>query len=152
MTYATRADMVSRFGEDEVRLMTDIAPIRADAIVDSVLDQALADASAEIDGYLAGRYTLPLTTVPAILTRTCCDVARYFLQTQEAGPQVKARYEAATKWLMAVARGDIVLGIDAAGETPDAAGNTVEFFTGGKDFERGAMAGSDESGIYGFRP
>ena len=64
--YATRQDMISRFGEEEIRLLTD-RDGSAGAIVDAVLDQVLADASAEIDGYIGGRYRLPLVTVPQIL-------------------------------------------------------------------------------------
>ncbi|PKG72986.1 DUF1320 domain-containing protein, partial [Shewanella sp. GutCb] len=73
--YASSAQMVARFGEDELVSLTD-RDGTAGAIVARVLDVALNDATALINGYLAGRYTLPLPTPPAMLERLCCDIAR----------------------------------------------------------------------------
>jgi phage gp36-like protein len=123
--YANRQAMIDRFSAAELRQLTDKGEIRADAIVDSVLDQALADASAEIDGYLAGRYVLPLDPVPANLALICCDIARYRLQHVEPGEVVVKRYEAALKFLRLVAIGDIALG-----------GSGVRFTSGQKAFAR----------------
>ena len=40
---------------------------------------ALDSASAEIDGYIAVRYTLPLASPPPNLTQPCVDIALYRL-------------------------------------------------------------------------
>ncbi len=53
--YATRDDMESRFGLNEVVMLTDRS--RSGQVDDSVLAGALADAAAEVDGFLAGRYS-----------------------------------------------------------------------------------------------
>ncbi|MCR6494794.1 DUF1320 family protein [Thermomonas sp. S9] len=49
----------------------------------------LDDAQAEIDGYIASRYKLPLPTVPAALARIACDVARYRLWEDVASDDVR---------------------------------------------------------------
>jgi phage gp36-like protein len=83
----------------------------------SVIDQALADASAEIDGYLDGRFALPLTDVPAMLDRLACDVAMYRMQSLRPlhdMADARKRYEDAIELLVRVARGEVTLGL-----TPD---------------------------------
>lgn len=142
MPYANRQEMIDRFSEAELAQLTDKGAIRADRIVDAVLERALADASAEIDGYLAGRYVLPLDPVPANLSLLCCDIARYRLQINEAGEQVKARYDGAVRFLTKVASGDIQIGATALGATPAAASGGVSFRTGQKSFGREAFDGT----------
>ena len=76
------------------------------------LERVLADASAEVDGYLAGRYgTLDATTVPVLGTRTL-DIAVYRLLGDNArsADERGDRYEVwrgAIAWLEAVAAGTI---------------------------------------------
>lgn len=111
MAYATSQDMIDRFEEREIIQLTD----RHDtgSIDSTVLAKALADADAEIDGYLMGRYVLPLASVPIVLTRYACDIARYFLYDNHATEQVAKRYDDARKFLAAVGKGDLSLGLDA---------------------------------------
>ena len=77
MPYATQSDLEERFGPQELAQLTD----RVDGLMPdpAVIARALADAEAEIDGYLAARYTVPLSAVPAVLVRLTCDIARYRL-------------------------------------------------------------------------
>jgi len=119
MTYATRQAMIDRYGENELIQLTDRA--RLGVIDDAVLGQALADAGAEIDGYLAVRYTLPLDHTPPVLMRVACDVARYRLFDDAAPEEVRNRYTDAVKWLAAIARGLVSLGMPPA-EAPAASG------------------------------
>jgi phage gp36-like protein len=79
-------------------------------INDDVLNGGLERASATIDSYLAGRYPVPWTDTPGILTGKCCDIARYELtgaETQNT-EEIRQRYEDAIRylsvWLMAVSR------------------------------------------------
>ncbi|SDH91923.1 DUF1320 domain-containing protein, partial [Roseospirillum parvum] len=69
-TYATQADLEQRFGAQEI---ADLA-YREEG---DALGPALADATALIDGYLRGRYALPLSPVPALVTALACDLARF---------------------------------------------------------------------------
>ena len=67
MPYATQADLETRFGSAELAQLTD--RISGSVIDAAVVGRALADAEAEIDGYLAARYQLPLASAPAVLGR-----------------------------------------------------------------------------------
>ncbi len=116
MPYATLQNLIDRFGEDELLRLSDHAG--NGAIDANVVDGKLADADAEIDGYLAGRYTLPLQTVPEALRRIACDVARYHLHDDRATEQVTKRYDDAIKFLRMVSKGDVQLGVDTGGNSP----------------------------------
>lgn len=111
MTYATQQDMIERFGSQEIVQLTDRA--NTGSIDATVLAQALADADAEIDGYLASRYVLPLNSVPPVLVRLACDIARYNLYDEHATDQVKERYQNARDFLTQIGTGKISLGVDA---------------------------------------
>ncbi|SPD73811.1 conserved hypothetical protein [uncultured Desulfobacterium sp.] len=113
MAYAVKQDIIDRYGEDAFYSAFDWDGI--DDVDDTVVDTALEGASDEIDGYLAGRYTLPLQTIPRILILQCVDIALYrgsgvsgASQTEEK----KERYDDAIKYLLKVAEGKISLGIE----------------------------------------
>lgn len=118
MTYASQTDMESRFGQDEIQRLTD----RNNAgIIDvNVLGSALADADATINGYLAARYALPLSTIPAALPMRAADLARYYLYGLQVPEQVKARHDDAILWLTQVSKGIVELGIDAVTQAAEA--------------------------------
>jgi len=113
MSYCTKQDLIDRFGYDELINLTDRR--NTGVIDDTVLSQAIADASAEMDGYLASRYSLPLITVPQALKPLCCDIARYKLYDEQASEQVTKRFDAAIKFLFSVSKGEISLGVDSLG-------------------------------------
>ena len=77
MSYATRDDMVARFGLTEMVTLTDRNFFGE--VDDRVLNYALDEASVEIDPYLQPKYRLPLATVPKIIVGFACDIARYRL-------------------------------------------------------------------------
>lgn len=133
MSYATQAQMVTRFGEQELLQLTDLNNLgHIDAAVVSV---ALVDADAEINSYLAGRYNLPLTQESAELVRLACDIARYRLFDVRASEAVKVRYDDAIKKLRDIGKGVASLGIDAVNQ-PIAAAGDVQMMSGGRDFAR----------------
>lgn len=111
MAYATLADLIARFGEEEITQRTD--RVNAGTPDAAIAARALDDASAEIDGYLATRYQLPLPTVPAMLARIACDIARYRLWEDLASPEVRQRYEDARRLLESISRGVVSLGLPA---------------------------------------
>jgi phage gp36-like protein len=107
MTYAAQADMETRFGDEELIQLTDRA--NTGAIDATVLGQALADANAEVDLYLA-RYNPPLPSVPPMLIVLACDIARYRLYDDAPTDAVRQRYEDAVAKLRDIAAGKIDLG------------------------------------------
>lgn len=137
--YAKQVDMVSVLGEREVIMLTDRRLLgKIDTIV---LEDALSLASDEIDAYLDGRYALPLPSVPRLLTRLCCDIARYRLSggdAQETEP-ARNRYRDAIKMLESIKRGDLTLGLDPAQqEVPTR--SAVQINNGIRTFSRATLA------------
>ena len=132
--YAAHADMTTRFGEEEIILLTDVDSQAG--VVDSVmLDQALSDASAEIDGYIGGRYPLPLADAPPVLVRVCCDIARYFLHDEHAPERVAKRYDDAIKFLKSLGKGEISLVMPADAEAVESR-DTAQITSDGRVFDR----------------
>jgi phage gp36-like protein len=117
MSYATAADLTKRFGETELIELTDQEGVGQ--INESVLAVALADADAEVDSYLVGRAVLPLSSVPPVLVRVSCDIARFRLFGAKAPEEVRNRYQDARAWLKDVAAGRAVLdGVDTPATAP----------------------------------
>lgn len=120
--YATSQNLIDRFGQAELVQLTDRAIPATGVIDDTVLNRALADADAEINGYLIGQYQLPLATVPANLELLACDIARYKLYDDRATEHVAKRYDDAVKYLARVGKGELSLALDATNQPAPAAG------------------------------
>jgi phage gp36-like protein len=135
--YAARSDMELKFGPQEIERLTDVGEPRLGATNESVLYRALADASAWIDGYLVGRYSVPITESAAqqILSMHCCNVARYMLMSVQADEAATKMYESAERYFMAVGKGTINLIQPAHVPEPEGVGS-VEFDPGTKHFGR----------------
>ena len=132
MSYATLDDLRKRYGEAD---LLDLAQ-QSDGSWDTVkIYEALDDAAQTIDSYLAGRYTLPLTSVPAVLSRHCCYLARYYLEKNRATEQARQDYEDSLRFLEKVASGAISLGLSDNGETVES-DNTVVMESGGSVWAR----------------
>ncbi len=117
MSYATPQDLINRYPNRDLVQLTNEDPTIT-TINTTVLQQALDDASAEIDGYLGGRFILPLTDVPEVLDRLACDVAIYRLQSLRPIHDLadaRRRYDDAIAMLTRVATGEMTLGIGADG-------------------------------------
>ncbi len=133
MGYCTIQQMEARFGRDELIQLTDRSG--TGELDTQVLNEAIEDASNEIDGYLGGRYTLPLAVVPTVLVRLACNIARLNLYEVEPPPNVRQRYEDAVRFLQAVSAGRVSLGIDAEGAKAPPSGG-AEMVSGGRVFSR----------------
>ncbi len=121
MTYATKENMVDQFGEQELIMLT-----KADeAIDDDVLNRVLLDADALINGYLASKYSLPLSTVPEMLTLIASDIAYYRLQAEGASETSQKRYNDAIKMLRDIADGKIKVPSVAGLEPADTSNEAV---------------------------
>ena len=103
MSYASANDLIVRFGEDELIQLTDRDG--AGSFDLSALNAVLDEQSAFIDGYLRGRYALPILPAPKQLCGLCGDLARYALYADAAPPIVKDRHDAALAQLRDLAAG-----------------------------------------------
>lgn len=119
LTYATVADMVTRFTEVEMIQLTDRENT---GLVDEVaVGRALDDAQATADSFLGLVYQMPLQgcakpltvpggeveyVAPPVLTRMVCDLARYYLMPDlDEKHAASLRYTAAMADLKAVSTG-----------------------------------------------
>lgn len=106
---------------------------------------AIEDACAEIDGYLAKRYSVPFKKPPAVLGKFAKDMAAYNLVSRtgidesEREKTYLTRYNAAVKFLLEVAKGTISLGMDEGGKPEAADGFKME--SSGRIFSRDSMRG-----------
>lgn len=105
------------------------------ALATEKIDRAIADAESEINGYLEGRYTLPLGSVPKVIEKLAADISRYQLFDDRVTDVVQERYKSAVKFLMSISKGDVSLGLDDSGNSTDEK-NSVEFKSGGNVFDR----------------
>lgn len=146
MSYATVADLLSRLGEPRLVQLTDLADPPLGIVDDAVVQRALDDASAEIDGALVGRYPLPLASVPAVLPVHCMTLAHYRLLGDKADEVLREDVKALRKWLAGVATGDITLMPPADVPTPTGVG-PVLFSTGSKVMGREATDADTGNGL-----
>lgn len=125
--YTTLAALTARYGADMLIRATDRGDVATGVIDAAVVAKACQDASDVIDGYLAGRYALPLVTVPALIAALAEDLAIWRIHPYEPDPKLKADYEAAMRSLRDIAAGTIRLPV--AGVEPAAIGTNGAEFT-----------------------
>ncbi len=125
MAYATVADLVAEFGEREVIELTDRFEPPIGVVDNAVAQGALDRAEAVIDGYLAGRYALPLPSVPPLLNGIACDLTRHSLYINAMPDVVKDRYDAAMKSLKAIGDGLMALPLPPAGSPATGLGGSA---------------------------
>lgn len=94
-------------------------PEEREAKVSPIIEGAIEDADGEIDGYLAKRYTVPISPTPKIINKLSKDIAIYNLFSRvgidESSEEKNYlnRYNAAIKFLTLVAEGKVSLGAEA---------------------------------------
>lgn len=107
--YVSIADFVERFTLDEVVRMTDADG--SGRIDRAFLTRKLADAQAEVEAHLVGRYQLPLQVVPPIVALVIGDLARAKLYPRGAPEGVDTAAKTATGYLARIQSGAMPLGI-----------------------------------------
>ena len=112
MAYANQTAMEKRFKDLELIELTNQDDPHAENINSNELQVALDDASAEIDAILGTRFNVPLITIPSVIERLCCDIARYLLFSGKAPEEVQKRYDDAHKLLKRITKGDVMLGAE----------------------------------------
>jgi phage gp36-like protein len=113
VSYAAAQDIINRYPTRDLVQLTNEDPA-ATTVNTTALQQALDDASAEIDSYLEGRFALPLSDPPAVLNRLASDIAIYRLQALRPLHDLedaRRRYDDAVAMLGRVAAGELTLGL-----------------------------------------
>lgn len=134
MAYATLQDLIERFGATEIVQRTDRVNRPPTTIDESVVAEALEDASSLADGFVGKVYALPLPATPRVLTNKVCDIARYQLRDESADEKsvVWRNYKAALDWLKLVSDGTVKLDVGAGAEEPKPAGGGAVRSTSGE--------------------
>lgn len=127
MGYATQQDLIDRYTEEELR---QVADTNGSGDIDPIpVLRALEDADAEIDAALLGRYQLPVATVPKLLTRIACDLARESLYSDQPTEIITERAKQARALLAGIAKGTLRLDVMATQAEASMAG-LVEIVSG----------------------
>jgi len=138
--YASSDQLIERFGERMLVDLSDRGDPPSGAIDAAVVARALADTDAVIDGYLAGRYALPLAETPPQLLDLALSIAIYKLHPSAPDPKIKDDYDQAMKSLVQISSG--VIRLPAVGVEPAAATSSgVETIDRERDFSPENMRG-----------
>jgi phage gp36-like protein len=132
MAYCTQQDLIDRGFEKELLQLCD--PESVGMIDDVIVSRAIDDATADIDGYLAGRYELPLAVDIPTLRQKACDVTRFYL-SKKPTEAIQKRYDAVIRYLEQVASGKIKLPI-ASTELTQIISNEAVMVSGKNVFSR----------------
>lgn len=122
MSYATLQNLINRFGTRMLIDLTDRGEVALGVIDTDAVDRALADTDAMIDGYLAARYTLPVSSTPALLVDLAQQIAIYKLHVAAADPKIEEDYKQAIRTLRDISAGAVRLSI--AGIEPQGTGGS----------------------------
>lgn len=130
MSYTTQQEIIDRIGQAEFEVLADRDQ---DGTVDpAAVDQAIADADAEIDSYLSARYEVPLDPVPNVIARLAVDLAVYRLADRAGtwSEERRKRYEDGIALLKSISKGEAGLGVpqsqqEAADKEADVKGDIL---------------------------
>lgn len=114
--YINADDLAQAMSKAELVQLTNDEP-RATEPNAEVVQAAIAYACDLVDGYLRGRYPLPLQSVPTVLPPLVINIARHFLHSRRINradfPKVlETSYNATLKTLEYIRDGKIHIGID----------------------------------------
>ena len=120
MSYSTRAEVRDMVKDDALNAIIGDTfiedPVEREELVSPIIDAAIADADAEIDGYLAKRYAVPLA--PSRGGR----LSRIGIDEGTDQKTYLNRYNAAIKFLTLVAEGTVSIGTETEDPASAAAG------------------------------
>lgn len=116
MAYCTAEDVIEMLKDDMLNPIIGNTyiedPKERKAAIRPMAVEAIADADAEIDGYLMKRYPVPMDPVPAVISKYSKDIAVYNLvsragiDTGERESNYLTRYKNAIAFLTKVAKGE----------------------------------------------
>ncbi|WP_429235816.1 gp436 family protein [Aeromonas salmonicida] len=123
--YATKQDLEDRDGSMLYNFALDRS---TDTLNDVWIDEALATADDEINGYLSRRFVLPLPSVPDLLKRQAIVIGFYWLgdRDNQVTQLLQERYDRAIAKVKEIAAGKVDLGLPTPDMPPEGAVGKVE--------------------------
>lgn len=120
MAYCTRENIQDKITDQDLIRLTDEAGA---GVADfSKIDDAIAEAQAEVDSYCVKRHTVPFADpAPAMISKVCKDITVYNLWSlRHAAPDdCEDRYKKAVSYLEKIAAGTVDLGGDSPEQIDD---------------------------------
>ncbi|SFZ85999.1 Mu-like prophage protein gp36 [Devosia enhydra] len=111
MAYCTLQQLIDRYGQGMLIQLSDRGDTAPEEPDSDLFARAIADAAALIDGYLFGRYQLPLAEVPALLADVALRVTIYFAHGSVAPEKIRKDYDDALKLLREISSGTVKLNV-----------------------------------------
>jgi len=142
MAYCTLEDIKKLLPEEIIIQLTDDE--NQGVVNQARVDEAIAQADAEIDSYCGSKYSVPFSTVPDIVKKISVDIAIYNLYSRkvEEIPATRAeRYKNAIRQLEGIAKGIISIGEDPEPPRPSEGGSEVNKTTNDRVFTRDKLEG-----------
>lgn len=140
MPYCTLLQLQDRYSERLLIQLSDREDVAATEIDTAMIDRAIADADAVIDGYLKPVYALPISTVPKLLTSISIRLSIYNAHSNVASEKITNDMKSAMAELRDISTGKIKLDLD--GVEPEGSG-AAEVITNEPEqtFNAGTMKG-----------
>lgn len=111
MPYCAQADIEKRISQADIIALTDDTGTKA--VNTTNLGEAITRADNRINGALRGKFAVPLTTVPGMITEIAVDLVVYHLYTRRPSIEfpvvIKDRYNDALRQLSEIADGTLQL-------------------------------------------
>jgi phage gp36-like protein len=119
MSYSTLDDIKKLIPADILIQLTDDE--NTGAVVASRIDEAVAQADAEVNAYCATKFTVPFAPVPVVIRKLSVDLAIYNLYSRrvEIVPETRSeRYKNAVRTLEGIAKGTVALDVAPMADPP----------------------------------
>lgn len=134
-TYAPQSAYEAAYSTDELLQLTDRAG--TGEIDAAIYAAAAAQADSEIDGYLGGRFSLPLSTVDPEIVRLALIITRHRLYISGRPDFVQKDYDQALARLADIRDGRFTIVAEPAGSGESTA--EVFYTAGARAFTRGVL-------------
>lgn len=149
--YSTLDDIKKLLPEDIIIQLTDDENLKPTAIdpgnaahapIIGRINEAIETADAEIDGYCAVKYAVPLATVTRLITGLSVEIAIYYLHARRTIPEdIQKRYDRAISRLKDIAKGILSIGADPPPASSNAGGAESNKPVPDRIFTRDKMTG-----------
>lgn len=149
--YCTLIDIKKLLPEEIIIQLTDdenlqpaaIDPANPDhAAIIGRIDEAIATADSEIDGYCGSKYTVPFNSIPRIVKGLSIEISTYYLYKRRTVPEeIEKAYDKAISKLKDISRGLLSLGIDPPPPAATTGGAEANKSVSDRIFTRQSMKG-----------
>lgn len=151
MAYCTVTEVLDMIKEDAFNSIIGDVYIESEGErrekIAPIVTAAIEDAEGEIDGYLAKRYSVPLTPVPKVIAKFAKDIAVYNLYSRigidenEKEKNYLNRYKSAIDFLKLVTEGKVSLGVGSTDNGAVASATGFAMRSSCRAFSRDSLRG-----------